>query len=57
MNFGKRVTSAEVGERGGGSTVCGKFSGWRSVLIEVLGAFTSRACLSDRKMLGWWMVS
>ena len=54
LNLGRRMTSAGVGGGAeGGSAVSGKFSGWRSVLIEVLGASMSRACLSDRKVLGW----
>ena len=53
LNFSRKMKSVEVGgEAGGGSAVGGKFSRWRSLLIEVLGASLSRACLSDRKVLG-----
>ena len=54
LNLGRRITSGGV-EEGveRGTSVGGKFSGWRSLLIEALGASRSKVCLSDRKVLGW----
>ena len=54
LNLGRRITSGRVGagvERG--TSLGGKFSGWRSLLIETLGASGSEVCLSERKVLGW----
>ena len=52
LNLGSRVTSGE----GGGDVrllneAVGKFSGWRSWLMEVLWVGSS-ACISERKVLG-----
>ena len=53
LNLGIRTTSVGVGGGAeGGSAVSGKFSGCRSLLIEVLVASHPRFCLSDRKVLG-----
>ena len=44
--------SGSGGRSRGGLAVSGKFSGCRSLLIEVLVASHPRVCLSDRKVLG-----
>ena len=53
LNLGSWITSCEVreGVRIGVAAV-GKFSGWRSWLIEALGVSGSRVCMSERKVLG-----
>ena len=54
LNLGRRITSGGVGAGAEkGTSVGGKFSGWRSLLIKALGASGSKVCLSERKMLGW----